>query len=63
MCGDEVADEDENGHDDVFGYGDDVGAGDFCNGDTAIGLVRGIEVDVIRSDTSSNGKLELLGLC
>jgi hypothetical protein len=47
----------------VFSYGDDVGAGDFCNGDTAIGLVRGIEVDVIRSDTSSNGKLELLGLC
>ena len=39
----------------------DVGAGNFSDGDTAVGLVCGIEVDVIRSDTSSDGELELLG--
>ena len=63
VCGDEVADEDEDGHDHVLGDGDDVGAGDFCNGDAAIGRVRSVEVDVIGTDTSSDGKLELLGLC
>jgi len=47
----------------MLGDGDDVGAGDFCNGDTAIGLVRSIQVDVIGSDASSDGNLQLLGLC
>jgi hypothetical protein len=36
---DEVADQDEDGHDDMLGDGDDVGAGNFGNGDTAVGLV------------------------
>ncbi len=60
---DEVADEDEDGHDHVLSDGDDVGAGDFCNGDAAIGRIRSVEVDVIGTNTSSDGKLELLGLC
>lgn len=41
---------------------DDVGTSDFGDGDTAIGLVGGIEVDVIRSDTSRDGDLQFLGL-
>lgn len=60
--GDEVSDEEEDGHDDVLSDGDDVGAGDLSNGDTAIGLVGGVKVDVVRADTSSDGNLELLGL-
>jgi hypothetical protein len=46
----------------VLGDGDDVGAGDLGNGDTAIGLVGGVEVDVVGADTSSDGDLEVLGL-
>lgn len=63
VCGDEVADEDEDGHDDVLGDRDDVGAGNFSNGDAAIGRVRSVQVDVVGSNTSSDGKLQLLGLC
>lgn len=60
--GDKVADESEDGHDDVLGDGDDVGARDLGDGDAAIGLVCGVEVDVIRSNTSSDGNLEVLRL-
>lgn len=60
--GDEVADQEEDGHDDVLGDGDDVRAGDLGDGDTTVGLVGGIEVDVIRADTSGDGELELLSL-
>jgi len=58
---DEVADEGEDGHDDVLGDRDDVGAGDFGDGDTAVGFVGGVEVDVVGSNTGSDGDLELLG--
>lgn len=58
----EVADEDEDGHDDVFGDRDDVGASDLSNGNTAIGGVGSVEVDVVGSNTSSDSNLELLGL-
>ncbi len=47
----------------MLGDRDDVGAGDFCDGDAAIGGVCSIQVDVIGSNTSSDGKLELLSLC
>ena len=40
--GDEVADEGEDGHDDVLGDGNDVRAGDFGDGDAAIGGVGGV---------------------
>lgn len=60
--GDEVADESEDGHDNVLSDGDNVGAGDLSDGDTAVGLVGGIEVDVVRADTSSDGELQVLGL-
>ena len=60
--GHEVADEGEDGHDDVLGDGHDVGASNLGHGDTAIGLVGSIEVDVVRTDTSSDGNLEVLRL-
>jgi hypothetical protein len=44
----------------VFGDGDDVGARDFSDSDTAIGLVGGIEVDVVGTDTCGDGDLEFL---
>lgn len=59
---DEVADEDEHGHDNVLSDGDDVGASDLGDSDTAIGLVGSVEVDVVGTNTSSDGNLELLGL-
>jgi hypothetical protein len=46
----------------VLGDGDDVGASNFSDGDTTVGLVRGIEVDVVGSDTSSDGELQVLSL-
>ena len=61
--GHKVADEDQDGHDDVLSDGDDVGARDLSDRDAAIGGVCGVEVDVVGTDTSSHGKLELLGLC
>lgn len=46
----------------MLGDGDDVGASDLSNGDTAVGLVGGVEVDVVRANTGSDGDLEVLGL-
>lgn len=60
--GDEVAEEDQDGHDDVLSDGDDVGAGDLGDGDAAVGLVGSGQVDVVGTDTSSDGDLEVLGL-
>ena len=62
VSGDEVADEDENGHDDVLSDRDDVAASDFSDGNTAVGGVGGIEVNVVGTDTSSDGELKVLGL-
>lgn len=60
--GDEVADESQDGHDDVLGHGGDIAAGDLGDGDTTVGGVGGVEVDVVRTNTSSDGQLEVLGL-
>ena len=59
VCGYEIADESEDGHDDVLGDGDDVGACHFGDGDTAVCSVGGVQVDVVGADTSSDGDLEL----
>lgn len=58
----EVADEGEDGHDNVLSDGDDVAAGDFGNGDTAIGLVGGVQVNVVRANTGGDSNLQLLCL-
>jgi hypothetical protein len=47
----------------VLGDRHDVGARDLGDGDAAVGLVRGIEVDVVGTNTSSDGNLQVLGLC
>lgn len=60
--GNEVADQGQDGHDNVLSDGDDIAAGDLGNGDTAIGLVGSVQVDVVGTDTSSDGDLEVLGL-
>jgi hypothetical protein len=60
--GTEVADESEDGHDNVLGDGDDVGAGDFGNGDTAVGLVGLVQVNVVRTNTGGDGDLKVLAL-
>ena len=62
MGRDEVADQVEDGHDNVLGDGDDVAAGNFGNGDTTVGLVGSVQVDVVRANTSSDSDLEVLGL-
>lgn len=60
--GNEVSDENQDGHENVLSDGDDVGASNLGDGDTTVGLVGGVEVDMVRADTSSNSELELLGL-
>ena len=59
---DKVADEDEHGHDDVLGNRDDVGTSDLGNSDTAVGLVGSVQVNVVRTNTGSDGNLEVLCL-
>ena len=59
VCGYEIADESEDGHDNVLGDGDDVGACHFGDGDTAVCSVGGVQVDVVGADTGSDGDLEL----
>lgn len=46
----------------MLGDGDDVAAGDLRDGDTAVGLVGRVQVDVVRPDTGRDGDLEVLGL-
>lgn len=58
----EVSDKVEDGHDDVFGDGDDVRAGDLSDSYTAIGLVGCVQVDVVGTNTGSDGNFEVLGL-
>lgn len=60
--GDKVAQQHQDGHDDVLGDGDDVGAGDLGDGDAAVGLVGGGQVDVVGADAGGDGDLEVLGL-
>ena len=57
--GDKVADEDENGHEDVLSDRDDVGAGDFVDGNLL--LVGSVEVDMVGADTGGDAALEVLG--
>lgn len=60
VSGNEVADEQEDAHDDMLGDGHDVRARDLEHLDTP--LDGRIEVDVVRADTSSDADLEVLRL-
>lgn len=46
----------------MLGDRDDVGASDLSDGDTAVDLVGDVQVDVVRTNTGGDGKLEVLGL-
>lgn len=59
---DEVADQCEDGHDNVLSDRDNVAASNFSDGDTTVGLVGGVEVDMVRANTSSDGNFEVLSL-
>lgn len=61
VCRDEVTDKGKDGHDNVLGDGDHVAASHLSDGNTAVGCVGSIEVDVVRSNTCCNSKLEVLG--
>jgi hypothetical protein len=60
VCRNKVSDEQEDSHDNVFGDGYDVGTSNLGDGDTAIGLVCSVQIDMIGSNTSGHGNLELL---
>lgn len=62
VCGDEVADEGEDGHDDVLSDRHDIATSHFSDSDTAVGSVGSVEIDMVRPDTSCDGQLEVLGL-
>lgn len=60
--GDEVAHQGQDGHDDVLSDGDDVGTSDLSNGNTAIGLVGSVQVNMVGTNTGRDSELEVLGL-
>jgi hypothetical protein len=45
----------------MLGNRDNIRACDFSNSDAAIGLVGCVKINVVRSNTSRDCKLELLG--
>ena len=60
VCGNEVADEEKDAHDDVLRDGDDVGARDLEDLDAL--LDGSVQVDVVRANTSGDTELEVLRL-
>jgi hypothetical protein len=62
VSGDEVADQDQDGHDNVLSDRDNVGSRHLSDGDTTVGGVGSVEVDMVGTDTGRNGELQLLGL-
>ena len=45
----------------MFSNGDDIGPGDFCDGDAAVDLVGNVEINMVGSDTCGDGEFEVLG--
>ena len=60
VCRDEVADEEQDAHDNVLRHGDDVGARDLENLDAL--LDGSVQVNVVRADASGDAELEVLRL-
>ena len=58
----EVADQCKNSHNNVLGYGYDIGSRHFSYSDASVGLVGSVQVDVVGADTGCDSELELLGL-
>ena len=61
VCGHEVADEVEDGHDDVLGDGDDVRARhlSYCN--ATVRFICCVQIDVVGANAGGHCQLELLG--
>ena len=59
---DEVADQCEDGHDNVLSDGDNVGTSDLSNSNTTVCLVGSVQVDMVGANTGSDSKLEVLSL-
>lgn len=55
-----VANKGKDSHEDMLCHGYHVGPSHFSDDDPTIGLVCGIEVNVVRSNAGSDGELELL---
>ena len=60
VCRDKVADQGEDGHDNMLGDGDDIGPGDLGHGNATVGLVGSVQVDMVRANTGSDGELQVL---
>ena len=59
MSWNKVANECENGHENMLCHGYDIGTSDFSDRDATIGFVPSIEVNVVGSNARSDGKFEL----
>ncbi|KAL2290575.1 hypothetical protein FJTKL_15622 [Diaporthe vaccinii] len=62
MGGHKVADEGQDGHDDMLGNGDDVGARDLGNSNATVGGVGSVQVNMVGADTSGDSELQVLRL-
>ena len=60
MSWNKVANEGEDGHEDMLCHRYDIGTSDFSDRDATVGFVPGIKVNVVRSNAGSDGKFELL---
>lgn len=58
----EVANEDQDCHDHVLGYRDDIAASDLSDGDSTVSIIRSVQIHVIGADTSGHRELEILCL-
>lgn len=63
VCRNEVSDEKEDSHHDMLGHRHDIGSGNLCNSDPTVGLVCSIQINMVRTNTSSHCNLQVLGLC
>jgi hypothetical protein len=46
----------------MLGDGDNVGASDLGDGNTAVGLVGCVQIDMVRANAGGDGELQVLGL-
>ena len=60
MSGNKVANEGEDGHENMLCHGHNIGTGDFSDRDATVSFVPGIKVNVVGSNARSDGKFELL---
>ena len=60
MSWNKVANEGEDGHENMLCHGYDIGTSDFSDRDATVSFIPGIKVNMIGSNARSDGKLELL---